>query len=229
VEGDISVDGDAAPDVDGPFTKCPAARAMYGKLFREGPALPSGARPLADAMVGVTGYGGFYLPSTSKVRKVTIENCGYTERTIDMTIGEHLEIYNKTRELYAPMLAQVPTPAIMLAPPGGDPVKLYPLKPAYYTLIDRTGAAPYMVANVYTVAFPLHTTSGIDGHYRIDGVPVGKVTVSARLAAIQRTVNKTVDVLENVVAHADLTLSYRRPNAGAPVPVAHDAGTNINY
>jgi hypothetical protein len=229
VEGVITVDGDPAPDVDGNFTKCPAAKEMYGKLFREGPPLPSGARPLADAMVGVTGYSGFYIPSSSHVRKVTIENCGFTERTIDMTIGEHIEVFNKTKDLYAPALAQVQTPAIMLAPPGGDPVKLYPVKPAYYTLLDRANTAPYMVANVYVVAFPLHTTSGLDGHYRIDGVPVGRVTVSARQGAIQRTASKNIDVLENVVARVDLSMTYRKPNAGIPTPVVQDAGTNINY
>ncbi len=229
VEGTITVDGDPAPDVDGAFSKCPAARDMYGKLFREGPPLPNGARALPDAFVGVTGYSGAYIPSNSEVRNVTIDNCGFTERTIDMTIGEHLEVWNKTRTLYAPTLLQVPTPALMLAPPGGDPVKLYPTKPAYYTLVDKTGSAPYMQANVYVVAYPLHAISGLDGHYRIDGVPVGSVSVSARLAAIQKTATRKVDVLANVVAHADMVLSYRKPNPGVPTPVPFDAGTNINY
>jgi hypothetical protein len=177
--------------------------------------------------VGVTGYSGFYVPSTSDVKTVTIENCAFSPpRTIDMTIGEHLEIFNKTKELYAPMLAQAPTPAIMMAPPGGDPVKLYPTRPAYYTLRDQTGAAPMMVANVYVVAFPLHTVSRLDGHYRIDGVPVGRVTVSARLAAIQRTSSKNIDVAENVVAHVDLTLNYHKPDAGPPPELTDDQKKN---
>jgi hypothetical protein len=216
VEGSIFVEGDPAPDVPGPFGKCPTAKDEYGKLFREGQALPDGTRPLADAMVGVTGYSGFYIPSTSDVKTVSIENCAFSQRTIDMTIGEHLEVFNKTKQLYAPMFAQTPTPAIMIAPPGGDPVKLYPTRPAYYTLLDNTGASPNMVANVYVVAFPLHTVTGLDGHYRIDGVPVGRVSVSARLSAIQRTASKNLDVHENVVAHVDLTLSYQKPDSGAP-------------
>jgi len=221
IDGTITVEGDPSPDVDEPFTKCPAAQAVYGKQFREGPPLANGARPLGDAMVGVTGYTGFYVPSTSEVRKLTIENCAFSERTVDMTIGEHLEISNKTKLIYAPLFAQVSTPALMVAPPGGDPVKLYPPKPAYYTLADRLQMTPYMVANVYVVAYPLHTVSALDGHYRIDGVPVGKLTVSARLAAIQKTAHKDVVVTENAVAHVDLTLTYRRPT-GTAVP--SDAG-----
>jgi hypothetical protein len=228
VEGTITVDGDPDPDLGLDFSKCPAARDTYAKLFREGAPLPNGTRPLADALVGVTGYAGFYVPGKSDVRKVTIDKCAFSERTIDMTIGERLEVYNATTILYAPVLAQVTTPAIMLAPPHGDPVKLYPPKPAYYTLLDRVNGAKYMTANVYVLAYPLHATSDLDGHYRIDGIPVGTMDVSARLAAIQKTASTKVDIKEHVVARVDLTLTYHKPANGAPPAAAGDAAAPVN-
>jgi hypothetical protein len=214
IEGTITVTGDPPPDTKADFSKCPLAQVEYGKLFREGQPRPDGSRPLADAIVGVTGYSGFYVPDPDPVRSISIEDCGFSSRTVDMTIGQTLEVQNKTKRLYAPTLVQIDTPALMVATPGGDPVKLYPAKPGYYTLIDRIGA-DYMTANVYVVAYPLHAVSGLDGHYRIDGVPVGNLRVSARLAAIQKTTSAPIDVHANVVEHVDLQLNYRQPNKGA--------------
>jgi hypothetical protein len=220
VEGTIVVMGDPAPEVPGhDFARCPVARDTYGKLFRDGPARPDGSRPLADALVAVTGYSGFYVPEHSEARTVTIRNCAFDTRTVDMTIGQRLEVANKSTALYAPALAQAPMPALMVAPPNADPVKLYPLKPGYYTLIDRMGA-DYMTADVYALAYPLHTVTGLDGHYRIDGVPVGKIDVDVRLPAIRQNASKSVEVKMNVVERVDLQLKY---SAAAPTAATRDA------
>lgn len=210
IEGTITVRGDAPPDSLQDFGRCPGAQGTYGKLFREGAPLPDGSRPLADALVAVTGYSGFYVRELAESRKVHIDNCAFDTRTVDMTIGQRLEIDNRSTALYAPALAQAPMPALMVAPPNNaDPVKLYPLKPAYYTLIDRLGAE-WMTADVYVLSYPLHTVSRLDGHYRIDGVPVGKVDVNTRLAAIQQNATKKVEVHANVVSTVDLQLNYKR-------------------
>ncbi len=214
VEGTITIVGDAAPDrPELDFRKCPLGRDTYGKLFREGPPLPGGNRPVADAIVAVTGYSGFYVPERSDVRAVTIRNCAFDSRTIDLTIGQRLEIANKSNQIFAPALAQAPMPALMVAPPNADPVRLYVPKPGYYTLIDRLGS-DYMTADVYAVAYPLHTVTGLDGHYRIDGAPVGKMQVDARLPAIRQSVAKPVEIQANAVQHVDLQLTFKAGSLG---------------
>ena len=71
---------------------------------------------------------------------------------------------------------------------------------------------------------PLHAVTDTNGHYRIDGVPVGtKLTVFTRLAAIGETAKNEVEVLAGVVQTVDLTLKYTATrDAGAP-PQRKDA------
>ena len=126
-----------------------------------------------------------------------------------------LEISNKTDLLFAPQLEGVFSPALMIAPPKGDAVRLYPQKPGYFPLIDKLGN-DFLRGDVYVLLHPLHTVSGPDGHYRIDGLPVGKVTVFTRLKVIGETA-KPLEVLAGVVSRVDLTLSFGR-----------DAGTAAN-
>jgi len=209
IEGTITITGDAPPDVPGlDFKKCPAARATYEKLFRVGPTQSGGARALADALVAVTGYGSFFIPERKPVRSVTFENCALDARTIDMTIGQRLEVGSKDELLFAPILAQAQTPALMLASKNTDPVGLYPPRPGYYTLIDRMELS-YLRADVYTMLQPLHTVTTLDGHYRIDGIPVGNVTVNTRLARIRKEASRAVQVDANTVQTVDLTLDFK--------------------
>jgi hypothetical protein len=218
VEGTIHIDGPGAPEVKGiDFGKCPDGARTYGMLFREGPPAADGSRPLPDAVVAVTGYSGFYLPEKSEAQTLTIDDCAFASRTVAMTFGQRLEISNKSKELWAPMLAQAPMPVLMMATSNGDPVKLYPPHPGYFTLVDK-GSHPWAVANVYALLQPLHAVSDASGHYRIDGVPVGKLKVNARLQAIQREASADVEILANVVQKVDL-LVHNAP----PAPLA-DAG-----
>jgi hypothetical protein len=222
VEGTISVVGPSAPDVpDVDASKCAAALDTYGKLFREGqPQAPGGggsggARPLADAIVVVTGYSGYYVPEKSEAVPVTIDtNCAYPTRTIAMTFGQRLEIKNRTTLMFGPTLAQVPAVALMVAPPteDADPVKLYPPRPGYFTLVDRL--QPFVKEDLYVLLHPLHAVSGMDGHYRIDGVPVGKLQVGVRLASIGEA-QQPVEVLAGVVQKVDITLTYAPKDGGA--------------
>ena len=234
IEGTVSVVGDPPPDAkEQNFAKCPAAAKAYGKLFREGPPVEGGepgARGLADALVGVTGYSGFYVPERNEAKKVTIEDCALTPRTVDMTFGQRLEIANKTNLLFAPSLSGVFSPALMAAPPGGDPVKIYPQRPGYFQLSDKLGNE-FFRGDVYVLLHPLHTVSGVDGRYRMDGLPLGKVTVFSRLNVIGETA-KEIEVLSGVVARVDLTLKYAPKDAGTPAPAAStpkgDAGKPQN-
>jgi hypothetical protein len=219
VEGTIYVKGPDAPDMPNlDVHVCPAAIDTYGKLFRAGPPTPSGTRPLADAIVGVTGYSGFYLADTSPAVKVTINaSCAYPTTTIAVTFGQRLEIDNASKIAFAPRLEGIFQPAVMIAPPelNGGPVKLYPTHTGWFALVDSLQL--FVRGNVYVVRQPLHAVSDVQGHYRIDGVPTGKLKVSALLPAIQSGANADVDVRANVVEHVDMTITFelRETDAGA--------------
>jgi hypothetical protein len=219
VEGTIRVDGPASPTMPGvDFSTCPAAAHTYGKVFREGPPGADGSRPLADVLVAVTGYAGYFVPERNEAEKLAIDDCAFSARTVAMTFGQRLEIANKTPELWAPSLAQTPMPVLMMATSHGDPVRLYPSHPGYFTLIDKEKHA-WAQADVYALLQPLHAVSDAAGHYRIDGVPVGKMKVNARLRVLQREASADVEVLANVVKTADLVLHYA-PSAEGPTDAA---------
>ena len=218
IEGTVYISGDSPPDVSGVnFSTCPSGAGVYKKLFREGPALPSGARPVADALVGVTGYTAF-VPEQASAITLKFDDCSWGTRTVAMTFGQRLELTNATKTIVAPTLDQAPSPALMIVPPEGkgDPVKIYPPHPGYFTMTDKIGAT-YSKVDVYVLLFPFHAVTTVAGHYRIDGIPVGKVEVSARLRAIGQEASQKVEVLAGVVQKADLTLKYQTPKEPADV------------
>jgi hypothetical protein len=224
IEGTISITGDPSPSVpDLDFQACPGGEKVYGKLFREGAATGNGARAVADAIIGVTGYTGFYVPERADVRSVTITDCAYP-RVIDMTVGQRLEITNKTTQIWGPALEQAGLPALMLASPNSDAVKLYPPKPGHFILIDKLQHT-YARSDVWVLQYPLHAVSDLEGHYRIDGVPVGKLQVNARLSRISQEASKEIEVLANVVQKVDLTINYvAAKDAGTPAVDAAASG-----
>ena len=226
VEGTVSVQGPAAPSVPVNTSQCPAALDTYGKLFREGkPATPEGPRALADAVVVVVGYTGFYLPDKNDAVKVTITpSCAYPARTIAITYGQRLEISNQSRLLFAPALDQSMSTAVMVAPPqeSGEPVKLYPDKAGYFALTDHM--EPYVHEDLYVFRHPLHAVTDRAGHYRIDGVPVGKLKVGVHHPTVDADAESPVDVVAGVVQKVDLTITYKPK----PKPKVGDAGAPIS-
>jgi len=223
IEGTIVVVGDPALPKPNDFHKCPDAESTWGKDFREGtPTTPNGPRPLADAIVGATGYKGFYVPAKEEATEITIEGCAFTRRTVAMTFGQRLEVKNNTKDFWTPVIEPAPNLVLMMAAPKGDPVKIYPKKPGRYVLGDRD--RKYVYADLYAFLYPTHAVSKLDGTYRIDGVPVGKLKVSARHPRINDEASTDVEVLANVVVHVDLKLENKNPvDAGAP---AKDAGAS---
>lgn len=225
VEGTITVTGDPAPSTGFDFSKCPDAERIYGKTFREGLPLPDGSRPLADALVVITGYAGFVIEEKSPVKQLTFEGCALSARTIDLTFGQQIAVTNKDVKLHAPQIDDNVLPALMVAPPNGDPVFVYPRKPGHALLSDQMGPA-YVVADVYSIYQPLHTTSDLSGHYRVDGVPIGKLEVNVRLKTINKDVIRSVEVIAGVVHKLDIALEYHAPvvDAGAAKKVTAPAG-----
>jgi hypothetical protein len=213
IEGTVTITGDPSPDTTSrDYAKCRDGQQAYGKLFREGPARPDGARPVADVLIAVTGYAGAYLPEPNPARTVTIDDCAMSSRTIDMTVGQRLDIKNLMKDkIFAPAFLQMPSPMALVAAPGADPVSLYPQAPHAYTLYDRFGAgSAYLTSEVYVLLQPLHAVTDLQGHYRIDGVPAGPLKVNGLLGVVQREATKMVVVQANVVQTVDLELTYTR-------------------
>ncbi|MDP9033461.1 MAG: hypothetical protein M3O50_01535 [Myxococcota bacterium] len=218
IEGTVLVRGPDAPIMPGlSVSPCPAALDTYGKLFRSGLPRADGARPLADAVVVVTGYSGYFLPEKNPIVRVTIgADCGYPSLTIALTFGQRLEVANDSSLPFAPYLEGTLLPAVMIAPPmqSGEPVKIYPPRADYFALRDRMES--FVRGDVYVLRHPLHAVSDLRGHFRIGGVPVGKLKVGARLRAIGKEDVKDVDVRPNVVENVELVLDYVPPQQAAP-------------
>jgi hypothetical protein len=222
VEGTVYITGDppkVLPNLD--FSKCPDGAAIYGKMFRDGAKLPDGRRPLADAVVAVTGYSGFYIPETKESKQMVFDGCGFPSLTVAMTFGQRLDIVNKSKLVFAPELEQAPTGAVLVPPPmqAGDPVHIYPPHPGEFTLHDKVNALSYLRAEIIVMRQPLHAETDTSGHYRIDGVPVGKgLVVNTELPIIHQKASQKVDIVGGVVARVDLVLEYHAPPDAAAAP-----------
>jgi hypothetical protein len=217
VEGTVFVRGPESPDVPNlDFKSCPAALDTYGKLFRAGPAREDGLRPLADAVVVVTGYKGFFLPEQHEAQLVTITaNCGYPTRTLAITFGQRLDIANESSIAFAPTLSGVYQPAVMLAPPlrAGEPVKLFAPRAGHFLIGDQM--QPFAHEVLLVLPQPLHDVSNTAGHFRIDGVPVGKLKIGAQLDALGPAIPALdIDVRPNVVEHVELVIPYEPVDGG---------------
>ncbi len=213
VEGTISVVGDPAPVVANDFSRCPDAAKVWGHAFREGsPPSAGSARALADAIVVVTGYRGFFVPEKQEAKEVRIEDCAYTTRTATMTFGQRLEVKNLTKDFWTPVLEPGRNVVLMMATPNGDPAKIYPKKPGHHLLLDRD--RKYVLVDVYAFLHPLHASTDVLGHYRIDGLPVGKVKVSTTHPQIDANAESELMVQAGVVHKVDLVLKNENKDAG---------------
>jgi len=214
VEGVIKFSGDQAPDQEFKYSAgCAGASATYGKLFREGPG-----RLAPDVLVAASEYDG-YVPSTEPALKVTTKDCSYDRRTYVLTFGQRIEVFNDdTGQSYLPFLSGTSSPAHMVLPPKGQggPVKLYPLDIGRYLMVDEMNR-PWMKADIYVLKYSTTTISGMDGKYRIDKLPVGKVKVSAMLSAADLTKSVETKVEEGKTTTVDFVLEYKKP---APAPSA---------
>ena len=225
IEGTVTVTGDhPSPVVGGDFSKCLDAAKTWGHAFREGaPVGDKGARALADAVIVVTGYAGFFVPEKNEAKEARIEGCAYTSLTTTLTFGQRIDVKNVSKDFWTPVLEPGTNMVLMMATPGGDPAKIYPKKPGHYLLLDRD--RKYVVVDVYAFLHPLHASSDMQGHYRIDGVPVGKLKVSTLHPHISAsTAEVEVDVRDGVVTKVDLELKNVNEDAGRPLEAGADSG-----
>jgi len=220
IEGIVRVAGDEAPEVSLRLpAACRGAEAMYGRVFREGED-----RVVADVLVAVTGYDAF-VPAKSDVVNVRIERCSYPARTIAMTYGQRMEVENFDDGMsFVPVLHGSRFAAYRVAVPQrnagaslqSDPVRLYPQTPGQYLLGDYMKHT-WMTADVLVLKFATHAVSGVDGRFRVEGVPIGQVSVDAWLPAIDATEKKAVEVKAGEVTTVDFVLTFDEANHRARV------------
>ncbi|HEY3253612.1 MAG TPA: hypothetical protein VGJ91_06675 [Polyangiaceae bacterium] len=221
ISGVISVTGDPAPDMPevtaGIPADCASAKETYGKLFREG-----AGRGLADAVVGVTGYSG-YVPEEIPGQFADANGCAWNARTYVLTFGQSLDVRSRDSRPYVPDLMGAKLKAQLVALPRGDAIHLYPEQPGRYQLTDSMRL--FMLAEVLVVKFPTHAVTGLDGHYVIPRIPVGKVKVSALLPATMQQIEKEVEVHAGELVDVPLSIAFdrkawdaRRSGSAAPAP-----------
>ena len=208
VEGTVTVTGDPPIPTPSDFSRCPEAEAIWGKSFREGPG-----RTLADAVVAVTGYKG-YVPAKDEAKQIDIEGCGYTARTAVITFGQRLEVKNRSKDFWTPVLQPGPTTVMMMASPNADPVRLYPKKPGRFIVVDRD--RKYVDVDLFVLLQPLAAVTDTKGHYRIDGIPVGKVKVGTMHPRFNGDAETEVEIKSGVIAKVDLQLRHTVVDAGPP-------------
>jgi hypothetical protein len=239
LEGTIYVEGPAAPDLQLDFSGCPQAKAMHGFQFRAQPAASDASkRVLADAVVGITGYVGYVVPETRPAVQLTAKDCMLSARTAVLTFGQQLDVKNidvgETHTYYAFELSGSPTAALRVATSGSDAIPLYPQHPGNDRLVEKMGRG-FMTADVIVVPTPLHAVSDALGHYRIDGIPIGKLDAHAMHPSVRmRGVDAPVEILAGTATNLDMTIRFEgaaapgvtvsaKPAAGAKAPATPTA------
>jgi hypothetical protein len=220
IEGTIKVEGDPSPlqHFNTLPDYCKLAGERYAPLFRKA---ADGA--LADALVSVIGVSGF-VPLSRADKIVTIKECGTEPRTIDLSLGQRLLMRNEDKGIpYMPQVGERKS-VTNLAIEGQAPVALILAQPNIYAMTWLAGAAPGSAVptdTVFVIPSALHVVTGVDGHYKITGIPVGK----ARLTATHRSlleVHEDLDLKENETRTVNLTLKFT-----TPAPAASSSASKI--
>jgi hypothetical protein len=217
LRGTIRIKGDPPPDTGLSFPpQCAEAAATYGKRFRVG---QDGT--VADVLVAVNFPG--FVPAREEAKKLTVRGCAFSKRTLTVTFGQRIEVSNLDKtETYMPYIDGARSAAILVAVPGGDPVKLYPLSEGRYLIRDML-PKPFMMTELFVLKYATHDVTGLDGQYEIKDIPATSVRVSALLPAIGKTLGQMLDIKpgDNTL---DLTFEYTDPSKASPAASAGAAG-----
>jgi hypothetical protein len=85
-------------------------------------------------------------------------------------------------------------------------VKIFLPRADYFPLGDQL--QKFVHGDIYVLRHPLHAVTDLAGHYRIDGVPTGKLKVGARLASLLGEAITDVEVRAHAVENVELVLTY---------------------
>lgn len=215
IEGVVHVKGD--PPAMREFVplpkECANAPKVHAPMYRAGPK-----GELADTLVAVIGYSGFVRPNRQD-KLVTIRDCSIAPTVIDLNLGQRLMVGNDDGTPYMPQLADK-APVRRLALPHMSPVPIFITSPGAYGLTWLAGALPgsdVPSATVFVLPNALHMVTGLDGTFRITGVPVGKARVTASHLGMGEAF-RDVEVKGGAETKVELTLTYKAPAAAPPAP-----------
>lgn len=207
LRGTVKVTGDAPPLMADMLAKLPSegcgrAHEMQRRLFRKGPR-----GTLADVLVAVTKYQGF-VPASSEAVRVDMRDCAFSSRTVALTFGQRMDVYNHDATAYMPKLVGAPSQVLRVAVQGKSPVPLFVANPGRYALVEQS--RPYMAADVFVVLFPTFDVTGLDGEFSVAGIPVGEVKVNAYSPSMDQTVERSVTVREGQTTRVDFELAFSK-------------------
>ncbi|APS00209.1 hypothetical protein [Pajaroellobacter abortibovis] len=212
IKGRITVQGVLPPPPSrSPSTQCPPLSA-YSKSTSQA------KRPLADAIVIVTGYADFYIPEKQKSKLITIESCETIPRIITLTMGQDLNILNQSSLIFAPTLSQGLNSFAAVAIKGGEPIRLSPSRPGLMHLIDRLGDS-FLNIKLYIFRHPLHTSSNSEGEYTLQGIPLGKLNVTAHATSFIGEQTQLIQMQEGPCQSVHFSFQ-------APAPTTRQSGSH---
>ncbi len=211
VEGIVRYAGPPPETVDEKWPRaCGALPPGFDKAFR----VTSDGR-LGDAIVGVTEYDGRFVPPLDEAALVRIDRCLFDKRTVTLTFGQRVEVLNDGDVPAMPKLHGSRSPAVMVAVPHGDAVRMYPQVVGRYELGDEMGNG-YLRAEVFVFKYATHGVTDTSGHFSIGRVPVGKVRVSARHPKFPEGLASTeVEIAEGKATKIELTIDVPATRASA--------------
>lgn len=225
IEGTIKVEGDPSPlqHFNALPDNCKLAGERYAPLFRKA---ADGA--LADALVGVIGVSGF-VPLSREDKVVTIKECGTEPRTIDLSLGQRLLVKNEDKGVpYMPQAGERRA-VTSLVIEGQAPVALILPRPNIYAMTWLAGSAPGTAVptdTVFVLPNALHAATGVDGHYKITGIPIGKARVTATHRSLVE-VHEDIELKANETRTVNLTLKYVAPAPAPSSSASHKAMPEI--
>ncbi len=204
IVGKVTASGEEPPVLTAALEQIPddclAARETFKHLYREGPG-----RTVGDALVTVTGYDA-YVPAKDEAVVVEGRGCAWNTRTVGLTFGQRLEVVSKDERTYVPELLGQRMPAQLFAVPGGKPIDMSPKEPGRFILVDSMRL--FNAAEVLVLRYSTFDVTGVDGRFEIEGVPVGKVQVSALVPVTREQVSQEVVVKAGETTTVDLTVPF---------------------
>ncbi len=204
VAGVVRITGDPAPPLPGlaqiPVGECFKAHERHKHLFRK-----SADGALVDALVAVTEYD-VQLPAPKEPVRVNMEDCSFSQRTVAMMMGQALEVVNRGPSAGTPQLIGSPVPALRVAVPGGDPVRLIPHAPGKYRLVDRSHE--FAFAEVFVLNYPTATVTDTAGRFELKGVPIGKARINVLVPLTELTAGQDIEVRANQTTDVQFALNF---------------------
>lgn len=206
VRGTVTITGDFAPERPELLAKiednCLDAKQMFAQVFREGPG-----RTLADALVAVTGYDG-YVPSTTSDVIVKAKGCAFHSRTVAMTFGQRIIVEGIDKRPYVPEILGQPQPAQLFVLPSSPTTSFSPRRPGRFKLVDSMRL--YNASDLFILPYATAAVTGLDGHYEIQGIPVGSVKINALLPATGAVAGQDIVIEKGKTLELNLEIAFDR-------------------